>query len=116
MHYADAGGSGYLASEIVKQLLEAGYFVRATVRSASNLSRVQHLLDLAEALPGKLSLHEVRISAAHANLAASRRYAPMLCCQPSSVWPSTSRPESTGQARPACPGNLHLPLLEFLEQ
>ena len=54
------GGSGYIATEVVKQLLEGGYNVRATVRSKKNLTKVQHLLDFAACLPGSLSLHEVR--------------------------------------------------------
>lgn len=47
-----------LCSEVVKQLLEKGYTVRGTVRSKANTSKVQHLLTLADALPGKLELFE----------------------------------------------------------
>eukprot|EP00941_MAST-03F_sp_MAST-3F-sp1_P001387 g1387.t1 len=39
------GASGYLASELVKQLLEKGYYVRGTVRSKT-ADRVKHLLAL----------------------------------------------------------------------
>ena len=53
------GGSGYIATEVVKQLLEGGYNVRATVRSKKNLEKIQHLLDLGAYLPGSLSLCEV---------------------------------------------------------
>lgn len=52
------GASGYLATELVKQLLEKGYEVRATVRSVSAKEKVRHLESLGEALPGKLVLCE----------------------------------------------------------
>ena len=55
---AVTGVSGYIGSEVVKQLLEKGYVVRGTVRSKANTSKVQHLLKLADALPGKLELFE----------------------------------------------------------
>lgn len=51
------GGAGFVASELVKQLLERGWTVRATARNASD-SRVGHLRRLADALPGTLSVHE----------------------------------------------------------
>ncbi|XP_058735181.1 cinnamoyl-CoA reductase CAD2-like [Vicia villosa] len=40
------GASGYIASWIVKFLLERGYTVRATVRDPSNPKKVEHLLKL----------------------------------------------------------------------
>ncbi|KAK7264043.1 hypothetical protein RJT34_31646 [Clitoria ternatea] len=40
------GASGFIASWIVKFLLQRGYTVRATVRDPSNLKQVQHLLNL----------------------------------------------------------------------
>jgi nucleoside-diphosphate-sugar epimerase len=52
------GASGFIATELVKQLLEKGYNVRATVRSISNKDKVAHLEKLADALPGTLALHE----------------------------------------------------------
>ncbi len=55
---AVTGVSGYIGSEVVKQLLEKGYTVRGTVRSKSNTSKVQHLLALSDALPGQLELFE----------------------------------------------------------
>lgn len=55
---AVTGVSGYIGSEVVKQLLEKGYTVRGTVRSKSNTSKVQHLLKLSDALPGTLELFE----------------------------------------------------------
>lgn len=51
------GANGYLASHIVKQLLEKGYNVNACVRNADNESSVQHLLDLPSSdTTGKLQL------------------------------------------------------------
>lgn len=55
---AVTGVSGYIGSEVVKQLLEKGYTVRGTVRSKANTSKVQHLLKLSDALPGNLELFE----------------------------------------------------------
>lgn len=50
------GGTGYLGSELVKQLLQKGFDVHATVRTPDNLKAVQHLLNMANALPGNLKL------------------------------------------------------------
>mmetsp|Transcript_15177 Transcript_15177/g.24796 ORF Transcript_15177/g.24796 Transcript_15177/m.24796 type:complete len:387 (+) Transcript_15177:66-1226(+) len=52
------GATGYLASHIVKQLLEKGYNVNACVRNASNESSVKHLLKLSSSSSssGKLQL------------------------------------------------------------
>lgn len=52
------GATGFVASELVKQLLEKGYTVRGTVRSLHNEGKVQHLERLGKALPGQLTLHE----------------------------------------------------------
>ena len=52
------GGSGYIASWIVKYLLEEGYNVRATVRNKSNPKKVAPLEKLAENTKGKLELYE----------------------------------------------------------
>lgn len=52
------GGSGFIATELVKQLLAKGYKVRATVRNANDDNKVGHLLRLSEALPGSLELFE----------------------------------------------------------
>uniref|UniRef100_A0A7S2LSW9 NAD-dependent epimerase/dehydratase domain-containing protein n=1 Tax=Skeletonema marinoi TaxID=267567 RepID=A0A7S2LSW9_9STRA len=52
------GANGYLASHIVKQLLEKGYNVNACVRNAANESSVRHLLQLSSSSTssGKLQL------------------------------------------------------------
>ncbi|BDA42589.1 probable dihydroflavonol 4-reductase [Coccomyxa sp. Obi] len=52
------GATGYVATELVKQLLEKGYIVRGTLRSLASKEKYSHLLDLGKALPGKLTLHE----------------------------------------------------------
>ncbi|MFC1734292.1 NAD-dependent epimerase/dehydratase family protein [Bacteroidota bacterium] len=46
------GASGYIASWIIKKLLEKGFTVRGTVRSLSNKNLYEHLLKMAEELPG----------------------------------------------------------------
>ena len=52
------GASGYVASQVVRELLEIGYHVHATVRSTKDLSKVEHLQKLAAALPGELTFFE----------------------------------------------------------
>lgn len=52
------GATGFVGSELVKQLLERGWCVRACVRDTSNAHRVEPLLRLAAALPGTLQLVE----------------------------------------------------------
>lgn len=46
------GASGYIATELVKQLLEKGYNVRGTVRSVSDPTKTEPLTLLGNALPG----------------------------------------------------------------
>ena len=50
------GGSGYVASWIIKMLLEEGISVNATVRDPSNIEKVGHLTALAKESTGKLNL------------------------------------------------------------
>lgn len=52
------GATGFLGSELVKQLLQKGYDVNATVRDPDNQAQVQHLVKLGEALPGRLKLFQ----------------------------------------------------------
>ena len=52
------GASGYVASQVVRELLEIGYHVHATVRSTKDLAKVDHLQKLAVALPGELTFFE----------------------------------------------------------
>jgi nucleoside-diphosphate-sugar epimerase len=52
------GASGYLASWIVKLLLEDGFSVRGTVRNLGDSSKTEHLRKLGDQFPGKLTLLE----------------------------------------------------------
>ena len=52
------GGTGYIASWIVKNLLENGTKVRITVRDKNNLSKYQHLLDISNNCNGVLEVFE----------------------------------------------------------
>jgi len=52
------GGSGFVASHIILQLLASGAAVHATVRSLSNQAKVKPLLDLQAQYPGLLELFE----------------------------------------------------------
>lgn len=52
------GALGFVATELVKQLLNKGYSVRATCRSMADADRIETLLALGRALPGALTLHE----------------------------------------------------------
>ena len=70
------GATGFVASELVKQLLEKGYTVRGTVRSLHNESKVQHLERLGKALPGQLTLHEADLLKVWLCLCNQRRFSP----------------------------------------
>ncbi len=50
------GASGYIASWLVRYLLEDGYTVHATVRDPNRQESIKHLLNIAEGLPGTLKL------------------------------------------------------------
>lgn len=50
------GGNGYIASWLVKYLLEDGVDVHATVRDPNNQAKVGHLLKAAQGAKGKLTL------------------------------------------------------------
>jgi nucleoside-diphosphate-sugar epimerase len=50
------GGSGYMASWIVKMLLEEGTNVNTTVRNPLDVQKVEHLTTLSKASAGKLKL------------------------------------------------------------
>ncbi|KAI3433285.1 hypothetical protein D9Q98_003104 [Chlorella vulgaris] len=55
---AVTGGAGFVATELIHQLLSKGYHVRATVRNKADDTKVAHLTRLAMALPGSLELLE----------------------------------------------------------
>ena len=50
------GGSGYLASWIIKMLLNEGIDVHATVRDPANSEKIDHLAAMAKTSNGKLNL------------------------------------------------------------
>ena len=52
------GATGYLASWIIKQLLEKGNTVHGTVRNLSNKEKYNYLLEIEKNSPGKLQLFE----------------------------------------------------------
>ncbi len=52
------GGTGYIGSWVVKELLEKSYVVRMTVRSKTNKAKYQHFDTIAEKNNGKLELWE----------------------------------------------------------
>ncbi len=57
------GGTGYIASWIVKDLLEAGHEVRITVRQKNKVEKYQHLLDIESNSEGSLSIYEADLMA-----------------------------------------------------
>ena len=52
------GGNGYVASWVVKELLELDYRVHATVRDPADPTRTRHLEAVAEDSPGSLALYQ----------------------------------------------------------
>ena len=52
------GGTGYIGSWIVKDLLEKGYIVRLTVRNKNKRSKYQHLLEIEKKTGSKLEIWE----------------------------------------------------------
>lgn len=52
------GGSGFVATHLVRRLLDRGYAVRASVRSLANERKVEPLRRLGEGLPGRLEIFE----------------------------------------------------------
>ncbi len=52
------GASGYIASWIVRYLLERGESVSGTVRSMADMAKITHLLDLKKQYPDRLNLFE----------------------------------------------------------
>jgi len=51
------GGTGFLASQLIKQLLEKGYFVKTTVRDLTNQAKYAHLTSL-EGASERLQVYE----------------------------------------------------------
>lgn len=61
---AVTGASGYVASHVVRELLQRGAVVHATVRDPSDTKKVAHLLKAAEGAPGTLKLFAADLLAA----------------------------------------------------
>jgi nucleoside-diphosphate-sugar epimerase len=57
------GGTGYIASWIVSDLLREGHQVRITVRDKSNKEKYQHLLDIENKTEGSLDIYEADLLA-----------------------------------------------------
>lgn len=57
------GGSGFVGSHLVQQLLERGYRVNTTVRSLRNTSKVRPLQEMQGRFPGQLELFEADLLA-----------------------------------------------------
>jgi nucleoside-diphosphate-sugar epimerase len=55
------GGTGYMASWIIKMLLEEGINVNATVRDPSDIQKVEHLTTLADASKAQLKLFKANL-------------------------------------------------------
>lgn len=55
------GGSGFVASHLVRQLLERGYRVRATVRSLTTTAKVAPLRQMQDRFPERLELFEANL-------------------------------------------------------
>ena len=68
------GASGFIASHVVRQLLEKGHKVHATVRSTKSEKKIRHLLDMQETWPNNLTLFEADL------LIAGSFEAPMKGC------------------------------------
>lgn len=56
------GGSGYIASWIIHDLLQEGHEVRTTVRDKSKVEKYKHLLALEEQSPGTLRVYEANLT------------------------------------------------------
>ncbi|WP_202918497.1 NAD-dependent epimerase/dehydratase family protein [Streptomyces cavernae] len=52
------GGSGFVGSHLVRQLLQRGYRVHTTVRSTANTAKVGPLREMQKSFPGQLELFE----------------------------------------------------------
>lgn len=55
------GGTGYIGSWVVKELLEKGYAVRVSVRDKSKTSKYQHLIDIENKTAGILEFWEANL-------------------------------------------------------
>ena len=65
-----SGATGYLASHVIKLLLEKGHKVRGSVRSLSNTAKYNYLYDLVPSSKSNLSLVEADLTDAKAWISA----------------------------------------------
>ena len=63
---AVTGASGYIGSHVVKNLVEAGFQVRACVRDATRTDKMSYLLAMDEKGPGSVELHSCDLMQASA--------------------------------------------------
>lgn len=54
------GANSWVASHIVKRLLDSGFVVRGTVRALNDVDGLAHLKTLSNSHPGGLTLHQAR--------------------------------------------------------
>jgi len=62
---AVTGASGYIGSHVVKNLIEAGYTVRGTVRDASRGDKTSYVLAMNDVGPGSVEIFEGDLLKAH---------------------------------------------------
>ena len=55
---AVTGASGFIGSHVVKNLINAGYTVRGTVRDSSRSDKLSYLLAMNDAGPGSVEIFE----------------------------------------------------------
>jgi nucleoside-diphosphate-sugar epimerase len=67
-----AGGSGFVATHLVSQLLDRGYTVRASVRSLASAAKVEPLRRLGAVRAGRLELFEADLIVGHSRDLALR--------------------------------------------
>ncbi len=56
------GGTGYIASWIIKYLLEGGYSVNTTVRNAKDDRKITHLINIEKENPGRLRFFDADLN------------------------------------------------------
>ena len=98
------GANGYIASHLVKQLLEAGYRVRGTVRKVSDEKKVAHLKNLVPNAKYPLELVEADLLKEDGWLAAVQGCT--YVHHTASPFPNAIPDDENELIRPAVDGNL----------